>query len=245
MRTTGNTILITGGSTGIGLSLAARFLEAGNRVLICGRRKDKLEEAEKAHPGLRTFVCDVSKEADREALFAHTVREFPGTNVLFNNAGVMRFVRIEGSLAWSVPADEIATNLAAPIHLSLLFAEHLAGRPNAAILNTTSGLSHVPMSIAPVYCATKAGLHSFTQSLRHQLAGKGIEVIEICPPHVDTDLGAPGTNGAGMDLEAYIDSVMAGLAKGEEEITVGFSTLLRDAGAEEKKRLFAQLNPKG
>jgi uncharacterized oxidoreductase len=243
MKTTGNTILITGGSTGIGLSLAARFLKAGNKVLICGRRKDKLEEAEKAHPGLRTFVCDVAEPADREALFAYTVREFPGTNVLFNNAGVMRFLRIDDPRAWEVAADELATNLAAPIHLAILFADHLSKQRDAAIINTTSGLSHVPMAIAPVYCATKAALHSFSQSLRYQLAGKGIEVIEVCPPHVNTDLGAPGTNGAGMDLNAYIDTVMAGFAKGDAEITTGFSTLLSQAGPEEKKQLFARLNP--
>jgi uncharacterized oxidoreductase len=244
MKKTGNTILITGGSTGIGLSLAVRFLEAGNRVLICGRRKDRLEEAEKAHPGLKTHVCDVSKQADREALYAYAVREFPGINVLFNNAGVMRFLRLEGTQAWDAAADEIATNLAAPIHLSLLFAGHLAKQSDAVIINTTSGLSHVPMAAAPVYCATKAALHSFTLSLRHQLAGKAIQVIEVCPPHVNTDLGAPGSNGAGMDLKAYIDSVMAGLGKGEEEITTGFSTLLSHPGREEKERLFAQLNPK-
>lgn len=244
MKTTGNTILITGGSTGIGLSLAARFLEAGNQVLICGRRQDKLEEAAKAHPGLRTFLCDVSKPADREALFAYTVREFPATNVLFNNAGVMRFLRMDAPGVWDVAAAEIATNLAAPIHLSMLFADHLAKQRDAAIINTTSGLSHVPMSVAPVYCATKAALHSYTLSLRHQLAGKGIEVIEVCPPHVNTDLGTPGANGAGMDLNAYIDTVMAGFAKGEAEITTGFSTMLSRANREEKEQLFARLNPK-
>lgn len=244
MKKSGNTILITGGSTGIGLSLAVRFLEAGNQVLICGRRKDRLEEAEKAHPGLQTFLCDVSKQADREALFAYAIREFPGLNVLFNNAGVMRFLSLEGPQVWDVPAEEIATNLTAPIHLSMLFADHLSGQRDAAILNTTSGLSHVPLASAPVYSATKAALHSFTLSLRHQLAGKGIEVIEVCPPHVNTDLGVPGANGAGMDLGAYIDSVMAGFEKGEEEITVGFSAMLSRAGNEEKKKMFAELNSK-
>lgn len=243
MKTAGNTILITGGSSGIGLSLAARFLRAGNKVLVCGRRKDKLEAAAKAYPGLRTFVCDVAKPADREALFAYTVREFPGTNVLFNNAGVMRFQRIDGPRAWEVSAEELAINLAAPIHLSMLFADHLAKQRDAAIINTTSGLAHVPMSAAPVYCATKAALHSYTLSLRHQLAGKGIEVIEVCPPHVDTDLGTPGSNTAGMDLQAYIDTVMAGFAKGETEITTGFSTLLSQAGPAEKAQFFARLNP--
>lgn len=244
MKSTGNTILITGGSTGIGRSLAARFLKAGNQVLICGRRQDKLAEAEKAHPGLRTYLYDVSKPAEREALFADTVREFPATNVLFNNAGVMRFLPLDSLKSWDTFADEIATNLAAPIHLSMLFAEHLSKRREAAILNTTSGLSHVPMSAAPVYCATKAALHSFTLSLRYQFAGKGIEVIEVCPPHVNTDLGTPGSNGAGMDLNAYIDTVMAGLAKGEAELTTGFSTLLSLAGSAEKKQLFERLNPK-
>lgn len=242
MKTSGNSILITGGSTGIGLALAERFVKAGNQVMVCGRRPDKLEAAAKWIPGLLTFPCDVSKPAERQALFAHAIQTLPDLNILFNNAGVMRFTKLDGPEVWDISENEIATNLHAPIHLSLLFANHLSQRPNSAILNTTSGLAHVAWAMTPVYCATKAALHSFSLSLRHQYASKNIQVIEVCPPHVNTDLGAPGGNTAGMDLKEFVDAVMSGLANNDEEITVGFSTITSRAGRDEKNMLFAKLN---
>ncbi len=242
MKLSGNHILITGGATGIGLGLAKRFIEGGNRVLVCGRRADKLAEAAQALPGLETFACDVASASGRLALQAHVMQAFPKMNVLFNNAGVMRFTKLDGPEAWDISEAEIATNLLAPIHLSLLFVEHLAKQPHAVMMNTTSGLAHVPWAMAPVYSATKAALHSFSQSLRHQMAAKNIEVIEVCPPHVNTDLGAPGANTAGMDLQEFLDGVMSGLKSGDEEITVGFSTIASRAGMDEKKVLFARLN---
>lgn len=179
------------------------------------------------------------------ALFHRVTRDFPGLNVLWNNAGVMRYAKLAGAADWAGTPGELETNLAAPVHLSMLFAAHLAGKEGAAILNTTSGLSHVPLAAAPIYSATKAALNSFTQSLRLQLAGQRIEVIEVSPPHVNTDLGIPGTNGEGMDLDQFADAVMEGLRRGRQEITVGFSERTSQAGSQEREAIFAALNVPG
>lgn len=243
MKTSGNTILITGGSAGIGLALAVRFLKAGNEVIICGRRQDKLDEAKKANPGLHTYKFDVGSESDRLELFKTITRDFPKLNVLFNNAGIQRYPKLDSfAEPWSKTRQEIEVNLDAPIHLSLLFAEHLKKQGDAAILMTTSGLSHVPLANAPVYSATKAGLRSFTLSLRHQLTQHSIDVIEVSPPAVDTDLGGPGLHTFGVNLDEFADAVMAGLKKGEQEITYGTSTKSAHASRAERDEIFKAMN---
>ncbi|NBD27163.1 SDR family oxidoreductase [Paenibacillus glycinis] len=242
MKFESNTILITGGASGIGLALAKRFLAAGNKVIIGGRRADKLAEAKAVHPELATYVVDVSKEAERIALYEQVTREHPDVNVLLNNAGVMRFIRLDAQEPWQDAESELATNLAAPIHLSTLFARHFAGKDQAAILNVTSGLAHVPIAAAPVYCATKAALHSFTLSLRKQLEQQGIEVLEICPPHTNTDLGIPGGNAHGIPLDLFADAVMKSLAEGEQEVSYGWSTLTSQASRAERDEIFKQVN---
>src|SRR5262249_14765407 len=154
----------------------------------------------------------------RERFAADVVRDFPAIDVLVNNAGIQRYPLLTETEPWTETAQEIAINLEAPIHLSRLFVGHLRTRPNAAIINVTSGLSFVPRVKSPVYCATKAGLHSFTLSLRHQLAGTGISVIEIIPPAVNTDLGGPGLHTFGVNVDEFADDVMARVAKGETEV---------------------------
>ena len=242
MKLTGNTILITGGTSGIGLALARRLAAAGNTVLVCGRSAAKIAALRASDPQLRTYACDVGTEADRLRLFAEVIRDFPALNILFNNAGMQTFPALDGTAGWEEAKAEIATNLEAPIHLAMLFAGHLAGRPNAAILNTTSGLAHVPLAVAPVYSATKAALHSFTLSLRYQFRDKPIRVIEVSPPHVETDLGAPGANKAGMNLDAYADSVMQGLKDDVLEITTGFSTLAAQGSRADRDKFFREVN---
>jgi uncharacterized oxidoreductase len=242
MKMDSNTILITGGASGIGFALAARFIQAGNKVIICGRRSDKLAEAKAAYPELQTYVYDVSKEAERIALFEQVTKDHPEVNILLNNAGVMRFPRYDTQESWKETEIEITTNLAAPIHLAMLFSQHLLQQKAAAILNVTSGLSHVPFSLTPIYSATKAALHSFTLSLRHQLADQPIEVIEISPPHTETDLGAPGANTAGISLDLFADEVMKSLAQGVAEITYGWSQLTAQASRSERDEMFKQLN---
>ena len=240
MQLTGNTVLITGGSSGIGLGLAERFVKAGNEVVVCGRRESLLEDLKKKLPGLHTLVADTGSAKDREALFAKVTSELPKLNVLVNNAGIQRKIDLTTTEPWEETAQEIAINLEGPIHLSRLFVAHLAKQERPVIANVTSGLAFAPMSGMSVYCATKAALHSFTLSLRHQLAPKGIEVIEIIPPAVRTNLG--GSHDFGTPLDEYSDSVMAQLAEGRPETTYGFSAQGSQASRAELDAIFAKMN---
>jgi len=223
MELSGNTVLVTGGGSGIGLAIAARLLAGGSRVIVCGRREETLREAAEAHPGLVTRVCDVGREEERAALFEWAVGEHPDLNVLVNNAGIQRRIALARPEAWEETRREIAINLDAPVHLSLLFLPHLLGRRRPAIVNVSSGLAFVPMAAAPVYCATKAALHSFTLSLRHQLADTPVRVVEIIPPAVNTDLGGPGLHTFGAPLDDFADAVVARMGAGEMEIAYGFA----------------------
>ncbi|MCP8970327.1 SDR family oxidoreductase [Ectobacillus ponti] len=226
MKQSGNTILITGGASGIGLAFTERFIKAGNTVIACGRREDKLQEAQAKLPGLITRVCDVTVEEDRIALFDWATSTYPKLNVIVNNAGVQqRFKVLETNAKenWSYFSKEIAANMEAPIHLAMLFAPFLAKQEEAAILNVTSGLAFTPMPIAPIYSATKAALHSFSMSLRHQLSATAVEVIEIAPPAVNTDLGGAGLHTFGVPVNEFADGIFEGLARGQQEIGYGTS----------------------
>lgn len=235
-------MLITGGASGIGFALARRFVDAGNTVVVCGRRADKLEEVHSRYGALRTRVCDVTDPAQRVELTRWVFREYPELDVLVNNAGIQNQVSLLDGSDWPPIHQEIATNLEAPIHLSMMFAPRLAQRPRSAIVNVTSGLAFVPRAAVPVYCATKAAMRSFTLSLRHQLAGTSVEVIEIIPPAVDTDLGGVGLHTWGVPLEEFADSAFAQLREGKREVTYGFSVESMNASAQERDALFERMN---
>lgn len=241
MNLSNNTILITGGSGGIGLALAERLHAAGNTILICGRDEARLREAADRLPGLRIFVCDVAQAADRERLFEWATTECPQVNVLLNNAGIQRSVRLSEAEDWSRRASEIAINLEAPLHLSSLFIPHLQRQLQAAILNVSSGLAFVPLASVPIYCATKAAIHSFTLSLRHQLASTSIEVIEVIPPAVQTNLGDTD-HSFGVPVGEYADSVIAQLREGRLETTYQFSAKTSQASRSEQDAMFQQMN---
>ncbi len=242
MDLAGNTVLITGGASGIGLALAERFLEAGSEVIVCGRRQDKLREAQSRQPRLRTRVCDAADAAGRIELFRWAVAEFPRLNVLVNNAGIQRRVSLMEAEEWEEAHQEIAINLEAPIHLCTLFVPHLLTQRNSTIMNVTSGLAFVPLAWVPTYCATKAALRSFTLSLRHQLARTAIRVVEIVPPAVNTDLGGPGLHTFGVPVEEFVAAVMARLRAGDLEIPYGFSAQASQASREELDALFTRMN---
>lgn len=247
MNLANNTILLTGGATGIGLAFAERLHAAGSQVIAVGRRADKLREAQQRVPGLLTYVADLAQPAARVALAEWVQREHPRLNVLFNNAGIQNRVAV-AELATSPPAweqahEEIAINLDAPIHLSALLLKHLQGQPGATILNVTSGLAFTAWATAPVYCATKAALHSFTLSLRYEAARLGVAVVEIVPPAVNTDLSGAGQHTHGEPLEAFADGVLARLAVGELEIGYGSAETRRLASREQLDAYFHQLNP--
>lgn len=226
MKLSGNTILITGGSAGIGLAFAERFLKAGNKVIICGRRENVLQNAKEKLPDLITRVCNLDIESERAALFDWVTENYPEVNVLVNNAGIQqRFnvLKADAKNNWSDFNKEITTNIEAPFHLSMLFVPYFAAKEKAAIINVTSGLAFTPFAIAPIYSATKAALHSFTMSLRHQLSETSVEVIEIAPPAVNTDLGGSGLHVHGEPLDAFADGIFKGLEEGEHEIGYGTS----------------------
>lgn len=244
MKTTGQTLLITGGASGIGLALAERFLAAGNTVILCGRRRDKLEEAKAKHPAFHIRVSDVAEPAQREALCDWVVKEFPALNVIVNNAGIQQRIDMRKPRPWETLRSELAINLDAPIHLAGLFLPHLLAKPQAAIVNVTSGLSFSPLANVPVYSATKAALHSFTLSLRHQLAGTPVEVVEIIPPAVDTDLGGPGLHTFGAPLKDFTDGIWEQLQAGKSEAPYGFAAQAAGAGREQLDAIFARMNPR-
>lgn len=243
MDITKNTVLITGGASGIGWALAERFLQAGSEVVICGRRADKLEEIQAQHPNVHTRQCDVGQASERVALLDWVRSDFPQVNVLINNAGIQRRVQLVNNQEdWSESQQEIAINLEAPIHLSTLFIPHFLQQSKAAIINVTSGLAFVPMAFAPVYCATKAALHSFTLSLRQQLSGTPIEVIELVPPAVNTDLGGAGLHNFGVPVGDFADAIMQGLEAGALEVGYGTSEKNRTASREELDEIFKRMN---
>jgi len=209
MKLTGNTMLITGGGSGIGRELALRFNDLGNTVIVAGRRKEALEETIAGRDHMHAIALDITDAEDVRRFADRVVSENPELNVLINNAGVMRHEDLTRARDLRDAELTVATNLLGPIRLTNAFIDHLAVQPNAAIINVTSGLAFVPLSSAPTYSATKSALHSYTVSLREQLRNK-LEVIELAPPAVQTEL-TPGqaTREGYMPLREYIDEVMS------------------------------------
>ena len=242
MLTTGHTILVTGGASGIGLALVERFLENRNHLIVCGRRESRLAELKTKYPSIETRVCDIAEPRQREALVNWVTGTFPALNGLVNNAGIQRRVRIADERDWEGTRQEIAINFEAPIHLTMMLLPHLMAQPRAVVVNVTSGLSFVPLAATPVYCATKAALHSFTLSLRHQLAGSSVEVIEVIPPAVDTDLGGPGLHTFGVNVDEFADAAMKQLGEGSQEVSYGFAQQASRASREQLDEIFKRMN---
>jgi uncharacterized oxidoreductase len=233
MKISGNTILITGGGTGIGLALARALLRHDNEVIICGRRRDVLEAARAANPQLHIRVADVSDSESRAALVEWVGKTFPRLNVLVNNAGVQYLFNFLGEPSALTKADkEIATNLTAPIHLTSLFLPLLIKQKAAAIVNASSGLGFTPLASMPVYCATKAALHSLTMSLRHQLRKTNVRVFEIIPPIVASDLGKdhrpPEANKVAMPADVAAAGIISALENDVFECALGDAENLRN-----------------
>ena len=241
MEVKGNTILITGGATGIGFSLAEAFVKAGNEVIICGRRENKLEEAKNKLPQIHIKKCDLSEENNRKELFEWASSNFPNLNILVNNAGIQRKIDLnKGTRELFYGEDEIEVNLKAYIHLSAYFIPFLMKKKEAAIINVSSGLGFVPLAIFPVYCATKAAVHSFSVSLRHQLRNTPIKVFEIIPPTVNTDLG--GGKATGIQPAEVAETVIKSVEKNEYEIPVGMAQSLRMGARENPDQAFQNMN---
>ncbi|ANS62870.1 short-chain dehydrogenase/reductase SDR [Streptomyces lincolnensis] len=235
MKMTGNTILITGGTSGIGLGLALRLHEAGNKVVVAGRRKELLDEITAEHPGIDALVLDVADPDSIARARESVAASHPGLNVLVNNAGIMLPENLLDPAELAVAEDHVTVNLLGTIRMTYAFLPLIAGKDDAVVMNVTSALAYVPYAIAPTYGATKAGLHSFSESLRIQLAGAdaGIQVIEMVPPGVRTTLMGQQEAENAMPLDDFLTEALGLLREKPDakEIVVERAGFLRDAVA--------------
>ena len=240
MKITNNKILITGGASGIGLGLTERFIKDGNTVIICGRRESVLKDVADKFPSVITKVCDLAIEVERIELYNWIAQNHSDLNVLVNNAGIQNWMNVSDTDFYEKANNEIITNVLAPVHLTALFTQ----LPSLnTIMNVTSGLAFVQFAKVPVYCATKAFFHSYTKSLRYQLKDKNIEVIEIIPPALNTDLGGKGLHDSAPPVSDFITSVFNQIEEGKTELTFGFSEVVANANPATIKERFEFLNP--
>lgn len=234
MKIFGNTVLVTGGTSGIGLGLALRLREAGNTVIVAGRRRELLERIADENPGLGTVELDVSDPESIELARNRVLADYPDLNVVVNAAGIMLPEDVRDRDALRVAQDTVSTNLLGTIRMIYAFVPQLSGRADAAILTVSSGLAFVPMPITPTYNATKAAVHSFSESLRVQLAGSGVQVIELVPPAVRTKLMNQQDLEAAMPLEDFLNEAMTLLREQPDahEILVENVKFLRNAAVD-------------
>ena len=208
MQMTGNTVLVTGGGTGLGRGLAESLHRLGNKVVIAGRRREPLQAVAEANPGVQILSLDQGDPADIRRFGTELTDRFPDLNVVINNAGIQRVEDLTTS-GPGAAEQTVAINLLGPIRLTAALLPSLLKKPRAAIVNVTSGLAFMPSALTPTYCATKAALHSYTQSLRFQLRATAVQVIEVIPPQVQTALqGERGFDPRAMPLDEYITETM-------------------------------------
>jgi uncharacterized oxidoreductase len=210
MNLSGNTVLITGGGSGIGRGLAEAFHALGNQVIIAGRRQSALDETTAANPGMKSLTLDIKRPEAIRSFAAEVAGAFPSLNVLINGAGIMRAEKLLAQQPDLADAEAIvATNLLGPIRLTAALLPLLQSQPRAAIMNVSSGLAFLPLAPTPTYCATKAAIHSYTLSLRYQLRATNVEVLELIPPYVATHLMGGAGDPRAMPLDKFIAEVMA------------------------------------
>jgi len=232
MKLQGKTVLITGGTSGIGLELARRLTERGNTVAVTGRERRKLDEARRALPKLHVFESDVADPTAIASLHARVLGELPTLDVLVNNAGIMRNLDLNEPRELIDVTREIDILLRGPIQMTQQFLPHLRSRGDALLVNVSSGLAFVPFAISPVYSAAKAGLHAFTQCLRVQLAGTSVRVVELAPPGTETPLfrgefEREMKGQKGMDVKVLVEKAIAGIEAGKTEIRPGLANVLK------------------
>lgn len=220
MRMTGNTIFITGGGSGIGRGLAEAFHKLGNKVIISGRRKERLQGTLDANPGMAAIELDITDPDSIQAAAATLIAEYPGLNVLINNAGIMLLDQADGPMDDAIALSTVTTNLLGPIRMTSALIEHLKAQPEAVIANVSSVLGFVPMAITAVYSATKAAMHSYTLSQRYLLRPHGIKIVEIAPPWVRTELLNSSEEERAIPLDQFIAGAMKQFASGADEILV-------------------------
>lgn len=248
MDLAGNTVLITGGATGIGYAMAEAFLAAGSQVILCGRHTDRLLDAKTEHPEFYTWVCDITNEESRRNLLDWIKSRFPALNIVVNNAGIQRDIDFRHGIdAFENGENEIRTNLEATVILSGLFIPLLAKHKQAAIINVSSGLGFVPAASMPVYSASKAGVHAFSMALRKQLSSSSIKVFELVPPAVKTGFNPEGWAKRyllepPLDANTFVAAVMKKLESDTPEIGYGMTEDFLKASREELNRHFDAMN---
>lgn len=228
MKLTDNTILITGGASGIGRGLAEAFHKLGNKVIIAGRRKSMLDEVTAANPGMEGIELDINDPASIVSVSKTLISRYPALNVLVNNAGIMPFDDAAGQIDDETMIGTITTNLMGPIRLTSALIEQLKSQPRSVIINNTSVLAFVPLAGNAVYSATKSALHSYSLSQRFTLRDTSVTVQEIAPPWVNTDLVHKGDDPRAMPLDAFIAETMIGLATDVPEVIVEAIRPFRD-----------------
>lgn len=248
MKLTGRTVLITGGGTGLGSGLAGAFHRKGNKVIITGRREKVIQDFAAKYPGMETMVADVAQEGDVQKLLKQVSERHPQLDVLVNNAGIMQWPdfskpeTLNGNLF-----DEIEINLKGLIRMTAAFLPLLSRQSGATLVNISSGLAYMPLAVSPIYCSTKAAIHSFSMALRYQLRHSKVEVLEIAPPAVESELGqtagAPDRAYPKISLEAFTMETMKALESGKTELPIGQSKMLRLMSRISPSFAFGILNP--
>lgn len=231
MKLEGRTVLITGGTSGIGLEMARQLAARRNTVIITGRDPRKLEQARVALPGVHAYQSDASRAEDIEALRQQITADFPLCDTVVNNAGIMRNLNVNQPHSLTDVTRELDLGLKGPIQMVQAFLPHLKSRPDALIVNVSSGLAFVPFPLSPIYSAAKAGIHAFTRCLRVQLKGSKVAVVELAPPGVETRLFRGEFENEmkgqkGMAVDVLVAKAIAGIEAGKQEIRPGLSNVL-------------------
>ncbi len=242
MKLTGNTIFITGGTSGIGRAMAEAFHKRGNQVIISGRRKALLDEVTAANPGMQGMVLDIQDPQQISAVAAQLKQRFPALNVLFNNAGIMPFDDAAGALDEASALATIQTNLLGPVRMTAALIDHLKQQPDAVVIHNSSVLAFLPLATNALYSATKAAIHSYAMSQRFALRHSGVRVLEIAPPWVDTDLIYKSGDPRAMPLDSFVSETMQLLATDADEIYVSAIAAFRDNPGAGEHALFNGFN---
>jgi uncharacterized oxidoreductase len=242
MKLAGNTILITGGGSGIGRGLAEALHQRKNQIIIAGRRKDRLMEVAKANPGMAWVELDIEDPANVSAVAKKLTADYPKLNVLINNAGIMNIDDVSATVDDKLLVSTLTTNVMGPIRMTSALIEHLKHQPYGAVINTSSVLGFVPMAIAAVYSSTKAAMHSYTMSLRYKLKGTPVKVLEIAPPWVQTDLLGSNNEPRAMPLADFIEETMRVLGTDTDEVLVERAKPLRNNAGPNEAAFVTEFN---
>jgi uncharacterized oxidoreductase len=242
MNLTGNTILVTGGGSGIGRGLAEAFHKLGNKVIVAGRRKANLADVVQTNPGIDSVELDVANPENIATVSKELIAKYPKLNVLLNNAGIMLLDDVSKPIDDSVLTSQFQTNFFGTVRMTSAFIEHLKAQESATVLNVSSVLGFVPMAFAALYSATKAGIHAYSMGLRYMLNGTSVEVQEIVPPWVQTDLLNSREEPRAMPLQPFIEQTIEALGTKHSEILVEIAKPYRANPGVDEAAFFHQVN---